>query len=224
MIRVMLVDDQEMVRTGFRMLLEVEDDITIVAEASDGAEALETFPAAKPDVILMDIQMPRMDGLAATEAILSNSQSAEHDEAATPKVVVLTTFEEDEYIFEALRLGASGFLLKNAPAEDLVDAIRVIASGNALLHPAVTRRVISSFASSHKPKTEQGAPGFDTLTDREKEVLLLMAKGMTNAEIAESLILGEATIKTHVSSVFSKLKLRDRVQAVVFAFEHRLVN
>ncbi len=219
MIRVMLVDDQEMVRAGFRMLLDVEDDITIVAEAADGAEAVEVVPAARPDIILMDVQMPRMNGLEATEHILA-------DRPGRTKVVILTTFEEDDYIFEALRLGASGFLLKNAPAEDLVDAIRVVAAGDALLDPAVTRRVIGLFAGSNGLGANGTAPLVDlsALTEREHEVLLLLARGLTNSEIATELILGEATIKTYVSNVLSKLKLRDRIQAVVFAYENGLVE
>ncbi len=218
----MLVDDQEMVRAGFRMLLEVESDISIVAEASDGAEAVATVPAARPDVILMDVQMPRMNGLEATKAILEEQPNQE----TGPKVVILTTFEQDDYIFEALHLGASGFLLKNAPAEDLVDAIRVVAAGDALLDPAVTRRVIGTFTASSVGQRRVGEPPeqMASLTDREHEVLLLLARGMTNGEIAAELILGEATIKTYVSNILSKLQLRDRIQAVVFAYEHHLVE
>lgn len=228
MIRVMLVDDQEMVRAGFRMLLDVESDITIVAEAADGVEAVALVPAAQPDIILMDVQMPRMNGLEATEQILNGSgkTSTVAPGRLGPKVVILTTFEEDEYIFEALRLGASGFLLKNAPAEDLVDAIRVVADGDALLDPAVTRRVIGSFTGPGTgPRRNGGEPvELSSLTDREREVLLLLARGMTNSEIAAELILGEATIKTYVSNVLSKLHLRDRIQAVVFAYENDLVE
>ncbi len=218
----MLVDDQEMVRAGFRMLLDVEPDITIVAEAGDGAEAIRLVPAAKPDVILMDVQMPRMNGLEATKAILESDT----DSGSGPKVVILTTFEEDEYIFEALQLGASGFLLKNAPAEDLVDAIRVVFAGDALLDPAVTRRVIGSFASGGAGLRRVADPPsqLGSLTDREHEVLMLLARGLTNGEIAAELILGEATIKTYVSNVLSKLQLRDRIQAVVFAYENNLVD
>ncbi len=226
MIRVMLVDDQEMVRAGFRVLLEVEDDITVVAEAGDGAEAVRLVQAARPDIVLMDVQMPRMDGLEATRQILAATDEAAA--AATspghPKVVMLTTFEEDDYIFEALRLGASGFLLKNAPADDLVDAIRVVAAGDALLGPSVTRRVIGSFAAGSERRRGQGDPDLlASLTDREREVLQLLARGMTNGEIASSLFLGEATIKTHVSNLLAKLQLRDRLQAVVFAYENDLV-
>lgn len=230
MIRVMLVDDQEMVRAGFRMLLEVESDITIVAEAADGAEAVTLVEAAQPDVILMDVQMPRLNGLEATEQILSRwgHPSPKLDRPLGPRVVILTTFEEDDYIFEALRLGASGFLLKNAPAEDLVDAIRVVADGDALLDPAVTRRVIGSFTGTRASSGQRRIGGesveLGALTEREREVLLLLACGMTNREIASELILGEATIKTYVSNVLSKLQLRDRIQAVVFAYENDLVE
>ncbi len=223
MIRVMLVDDQEMVRAGFRLLLEVEDDITIVAEASDGLEAVDTVRVARPDVVLMDVQMPKMNGLEATGAILSSN-----DSTAPPKIVILTTFGEDDYIFEALRLGASGFLLKNAEAEDLVDAIRVVAAGDALLDPTVTRRVIGSFAgagSGGRKGPSVGNPGgLATLTVREREVLLHLGRGMTNSEIAAELILGESTIKTYVSNVLSKLQLRDRIQAVIFSYENNLVD
>ncbi len=222
----MLVDDQEMVRAGFRMLLDVESDITIVAEAADGSEAVSMVEAARPDVILMDVQMPRMNGLEATKVILGDSDSSTSGSAAGPKVVILTTFEEDEYIFEALHLGASGFLLKNAPAEDLVEAIRVVADGDALLDPAVTRRVIGTFtADGAVQRRNVDSPAqLDSLTDREHEVLLLLARGMTNGEIAAELILGEATIKTYVSNILSKLHLRDRIQAVVFAYENNLVS
>ncbi len=224
MIRVMLVDDQEMVRAGFRMLLDVEPDITIVAEAGDGIDAVTMVEAARPDVILMDVEMPRLNGLEATERILA----AESDGPEIgPRIIILTTFEQDDYIFEALRLGASGFLLKNAPAEDLVDAIRVVASGDALLDPSVTRRVIGSFATgSAGPGGPTGPepPELEQLTDREREVLLLVARGLTNSEIASELILGEATIKTYVSNLLSKLALRDRVQAVVFAHDHNLLG
>jgi len=194
-IKVLLVDDQVMVRKGFRLLLEAEEDIDIIGEAENGADAISQISRTNPDVVLMDVQMPVMDG---------------------------TTFEKDEYIFEALRSGASGFLLKNAPPEDLIDAIRIVASGNALLAPSVTRRIISEFAKisfpeKHKSKLEQ-------LTAREVEVLQLLAKGSTNAEIANALFISEATVKTHVSNIFTKLDLRDRVQAVVFAYESGLVQ
>ncbi len=217
LIRVMLVDDQAMVRAGFRMLLEVESDITIVAEAADGGEADRLVEAAKPDVILMDVQMPGVDGLEAAGRIIGRLGPS------GPRIVMLTTFELDDYIFEALRIGASGFLLKNAPPEDLVDAIRVVAGGDALLHPSVTRTVIGSFAGRN-PGSIQPPTQLGTLTEREHQVLMLLARGLTNSEIAAELILGEATIKTYVSSVLAKLSLRDRVQAVVFAYEHGLIE
>ena len=210
MIRIMLVDDQEMVRTGFRLILGAEDDIDVVAEATDGAEAVSMVAGANVDVVLMDVQMPTMDGLEATRRILESSDA--------PKVLILTTFERDEYIFEALRAGASGFLLKNAPPEDLVDAVRVVASGEALLSPSVTRRVIGAFAGGTEPIARP--PELDQLTAREIEVFEQVAAGLSNGEIAEKLYVGEATVKTHVSNLLSKLHLRDRVQAVVYAHRH----
>ncbi len=215
MIRIMLVDDQEMVRTGFRLILGSEEDIDVVAEATDGREALSLVDGTTPggasvDVVLMDVQMPNMDGLEATRRIL--------EIADAPKVLILTTFERDEYIFEALRAGASGFLLKNAPPEDLVDAVRVVASGEALLSPSVTRRVIGTFAGGTEPVTRP--PELDQLTAREIEVFEQVAAGLSNGEIAEKLYVGEATVKTHVSNLLSKLHLRDRVQAVVYAHRH----
>ncbi len=215
MIRIMLVDDQEMVRTGFRLILGSEEDIDVVAEATDGREALSLVDGTTPggasvDVVLMDVQMPNMDGLEATRRIL--------EIADAPKVLILTTFERDEYIFEALRAGASGFLLKNAPPEDLVDAVRVVASGEALLSPSVTQRVIGTFAGGTEPVTRP--PELDQLTAREIEVFEQVAAGLSNGEIAEKLYVGEATVKTHVSNLLSKLHLRDRVQAVVYAHRH----
>ena len=213
MIRVVLVDDQEMVRKGLAMLLGNETDIEIVGEASEGTGAIEVVEREQPDVVLMDVQMPGMDGLEATKRLLQNECAS--------RIVILTTFERDEYIFEALRLGASGFLLKNAPPEELIDGVRIVASGQALLSPSVTRRVIGSFSGSTTPA--QAPNGLEHLTDRESEVLELIAEGLSNAEIAERLIVGEATVKTHVSNVLSKLHLRDRVQAVVLAHRHGLV-
>ena len=212
-IRVVLVDDQEMVRKGLSMLLSNEDDIEIVAEAANGREGIETITRHRPDVVLMDVQMPELDGLEATRVLL--------EESTTSRIVILTTFERDEYIFEALRLGASGFLLKNAPPEELIAAVRIVASGEALLSPSVTSRVIGSFTGSAEP-SERPA-GLDQLTERENEVLALVAEGLSNAEVAERLIVGEATVKTHVSNVLSKLQLRDRVQAVVLAHRHGIV-
>jgi len=215
-IKVLLVDDQEMVRKGFRLLLETEEDMEIVGEAENGAEAVTQINRTKPDVVLMDIQMPVMDGLEATRQIVSLKIGT------SPRVLILTTFEKDEYIFEALRSGASGFLLKNAPPEDLIDAVRIVASGNALLAPSVTERIISEFAKISLPDKHKSELG--QLTEREVEVLGLLAKGSTNAEIANALFISEATVKTHVSNLFTKLDLRDRVQAVVFAYESGLIR
>ena len=213
-IRVALVDDQEIVRRGIGMVLDLEADIEVVAEADDGRAATELAGRSDIDVVLMDVQMPEMDGLAATRIIR---------DADGPPVIILTTFERDEYIFEALRAGASGFLLKNAPPEDVIDAVRIVTSGEALLSPSVTRRVIGAFASGPAPPTE--APSeLALLTERERGVLAKVAEGLSNAEIAEALFVGEATVKTHVSSILSKLHLRDRVQAVVYAHRHGLVT
>ncbi len=212
--RVMIVDDQPMMRAGLRVVLEYEDDLTVVAEASSGHEALLLAPAARPHVILMDVQMPGMDGITATRQLLAQPQQG-------TKVVILTTFDRDDYLFEALRAGASGFLLKNSPPEDLVTAVRVIASGDALLDPSVTRRVIEA-AAGH-PSLKPDVDVFDGLTEREREVLRHVATGLSNAEIASQLYLGEATVKTHVSNVLLKLGVRDRVQAVVWAYEKGFV-
>jgi len=205
-----------MVRAGFRMLLEAEPDIQVVGEAEDGAVAVSAVRSLKPDVVLMDIQMPVMDGLEATRHIVSEQRKV------PTRVLILTTFERDEYIFESLRSGASGFILKNAPPEDLINAIRVVAEGNALLAPSVTRRIITEFAKKPVPKTYEEE--IKRLTEREIEVLRLVARGKTNEEIAGELVIGEATVKTHVSNVLTKLDLRDRVQAVVFAYESSLVQ
>ena len=210
-LRVVLADDQALVRTGFRMILSVEDDIEVVGEAADGAEAVDVVRRLRPDIVLMDVQMPGTDGVQATAQVVADGDT---------KVVVLTTFDRDDYLFDALRAGASGFLLKNTAPEDLVDAILAVAAGHALLAPEVTRRVIARFASrgvGYRPDL------LEALTDREREVLVLVAHGLSNAEIAARLVLGEATVKTHVSRVLMKLGLRDRVQAVVFAYECGLV-
>jgi DNA-binding NarL/FixJ family response regulator len=215
MIRVMLVDDQAMVRTGFRMILEAEPDLSVVGEAIDGLDAVEMVDRARPDVILMDVRMPRMDGIEACERICADDHGA--------RVMMLTTFDLDDYVHAALRAGASGFLLKDAPPEQLLDAIRVVASGDALLAPSVTQTLIDEIA--RRPAGQPEAfPGIEQLTEREGEVIKLMAKGLSNAEIAKVLILGEATVKTHVGRVLAKLGARDRVQAVVAAYESGLVT
>jgi len=213
-ISVLLVDDQSMVRTGFRMILDHEDDIEVVGEASDGAAALDAVRRHRPDVVLMDVQMPRMDGIEATRQIVA-------DATTSARVVILTTFERDEYVFGALAAGASGFMLKNAPPETLIRAVRVIAAGDALLAPSVTRRLIEDFA---RTQPRRDTRDLDRLTDRERDVLVWLATGKSNAELAEALGVGEGTIKTHVSSVLSKLGVRDRVQAVVYAYESGLVR
>ena len=214
MIDVVLVDDQHLVRSGFRMILDGEPDIRVVAEGDDGAVGVRLAKSERPDVVLMDIQMPGMDGLEATEAIAALEDP--------PAVIILTTFEQDDYVFTALRNGASGFLLKNAPPDQLIEAVRIVAAGESLLSPSVTRRIIEEFARAGAPTA---APDLvDPLTEREMEVLRLVATGMSNAEIAERLYVGEATVKTHVSNVLLKLGVRDRVQAVVWAYEHGVVR
>ena len=217
MIRVLLVDDQAMVRAGFRMIVEAEADITVVGEAGDGLDAIDAARRCAPDVILMDVRMPRMDGIEAASQLLADRR------ARNPRVLMLTTFDLDDYVYAALRAGVSGFLLKDAPAEQLVDAIRVVAAGEALLAPSVTRRLIEEVNSRPARETVTMA-GLDQLTERELEVLRLVAKGMSNSEIAEQLYLGEATIKTHVGRMLMKLNLRDRVQAVVLAYESGLIT
>ena len=212
-VRVLLVDDQAMVRTGFRLILESEPGIEVVGEAADGREALAAARALQPAITLMDVQMPVLDGLAATQALVD-------DPAIQTRVVILTTFERDEYIFAALRAGASGYLLKNAPPEDLIAAVQVVAAGSALLAPSVTQRLIAEF--TNRPAPRRLAPELRLLTERELETLRLLAMGLTNAEIADRLVVGESTVKTHVSNIFGKLGLRDRVQAVIFAYESGL--
>jgi DNA-binding NarL/FixJ family response regulator len=210
MIRVLIVDDQELMRAGFRMILEAQGDIRVVGEAGDGVAAIEAARATRPDVVLMDIRMPRMDGVEATRRM------------PDARVVILTTFDHDEYIVEALRAGASGFLVKDANPEELVHAVRVVAAGDALLAPAVTRRLLDRVASKLAKPPVQPAQ-FDELTERERDVLQQLARGKSNTEIATSLHISEATVKTHVSHVLEKLGLRDRVQAVVLAYETGLV-
>ena len=213
-IRVLVADDQSMVRAGFRMLLSGEPDLEVVAEASTGLEAVHQAARHQPTVVLMDIRMPELDGLEATRRIIAADAAA--------RILILTTFDLDEYVYEALRAGASGFLLKDAPADQLVTAVRVVAAGEALLAPSVTRRLISEFA--RRPRPADGPPGLGELTPRELEVLRLVARGRSNGEIAAELFVGEATVKMHVARVLRKLGLRDRVQAVVLAYESGVVQ
>ena len=215
-ITVVIADDQKLLRTGFRVILEAESDMTVVGEAADGHSAVDVVLRRRPDVVLMDIRMPEMTGLQAAERILS-------EPGLDTAVLVLTTFDLNEYVYEALRIGASGFLLKDGPADRLIDAVRVVAAGEALLAPSVTRRLIGSFASAARPAVEGVPDQLSELTSRELEVLRLIAQGLSNSEIAAALVLGENTIKTHVARILSKLGLRDRVQAVVLAYETGLV-
>ena len=214
-IRVVLVDDQAMVRAGFRMILEAEDDVEVVGEAEDGYQGVRITHDLRPDIVLMDVQMPRVDGVEATRRIVA-------EEDVRSQVIMLTTFERDDYIFDALQAGASGFLLKNAPPEELLHAVRVVAAGDALLAPSVTRRIIEQFAQ--RPVRPALATQLESLTQREREVLTMLARGKSNAELAAELFVSEGTIKTHVSSLLAKLGLRDRVQAVVLAYESGLVT
>ena len=214
MIRVLIADDQSLVRAGFRMILKAESDVDVVAEAGDGREAVGLAAELEPDVVLMDIRMPEVDGIEATRRIVTTEDS--------PRVLVLTTFDLDEYIYEGLRAGASGFLLKDAPEQQLVSAIRVVAAGGSLFAPSVTRRLIEEF-TNRRPIVDQ-TPGLDELTARELEVLRLVARGLTNAEIAATLFVSEHTVKTHVARILMKLDLRDRTQVVVVAYESKLVR
>ncbi len=214
MIGVLVADDQELVRSGFRLILELADGIEVVGEAADGREALRLGKELQPDVVLMDVRMPELDGIEATRRLRQAGVEA--------RVLMLTTFDLDEYVYAAMRAGASGFLLKDAPREQLVAAVHTIARGDALLAPQITRRLIERFIN--KPPLEQAAPALTALSTRELEVLRLLARGLSNAEIAAELIIGEATAKTHVASILRKLDLRDRVQAVVFAYETGLVD
>jgi DNA-binding NarL/FixJ family response regulator len=214
-IRVVIADDQGMVRSGFSVLLNAQPDIEVIAEAVNGREAVTHAHALHPDVILMDVRMPVMDGLAATREITAMAQA--------PKILVLTTFDLDDYVYEALRSGASGFLLKDASARELADAVRLVAAGDALLAPGITRRLIAEFARMGGPRTPSRRQ-VEGLTERESEVLALVARGLSNAEIAGRLVVAEQTIKTHVSRILMKLGLRDRTQAVVLAYETGLVQ
>jgi DNA-binding NarL/FixJ family response regulator len=214
MIRVLIADDQALVRGGFRLILEAQKDIEVVGEAEDGREALTLARELSPDVVLMDIRMPELDGLEATRRLMADGEA--------PRVLMLTTFDEDEYVYDALKSGASGFLLKDIRPEQLAEAVRVAAKGDALLAPAITRRLIEEFV--RRPLPGSGPPAeLSQLTERELEVLKLIARGLSNAEIASTLFLSEATVKTHITHVLTKLNLRDRVQAVVLAYESGLV-
>jgi DNA-binding NarL/FixJ family response regulator len=224
---VLLVDDQDLVRYGFRVILSMADGIEVVGEAANGREAIERTRELHPDVILMDVQMPVLDGLAATRELVADPDMAS-------AVLILTTFDNDDYLYQALQAGASGFLLKNASPEGLIEAVRVIAAGDALLSPSVTKRVIARFAGGDQPSRDHdqqprqqqrsGPAHVPELTDRETQVLALIAQGKSNAEIAAELVVGEATVKTHVSNLLAKLGLRDRIQAVVYAYETRIVT
>ena len=215
MIRVLLADDQALVRAGFRLILELEPDLDVAGEAGDGREAIRLARELEPEVVLMDIRMPELDGLEATRRLVGAGSPA--------RVLVLTTFDADEYVYEAMKAGASGFLLKDVPREQLVAGIRIVAGGEALLAPAITRRLIEQFVRRPPPGAE-APPGLEELSQRELEVLRLVARGFSNAEIAKDLYLSEATVKTHVAHVLQKLRLRDRVQAVVQAYESGLVE
>jgi DNA-binding NarL/FixJ family response regulator len=216
-IRLLIVDDQELIRVGFRLLIESHDDMEVVGEAADGVAAIERARALAPDVVLMDIRMPRMDGVEATSRITGDGLDP------APRVLVLTTFDLDEYVFGALRAGAAGFLLKDAPSERLIEAIRVVHDGQALLAPSITRRLIETFAARADP-IEPPPALLDELTPRERETLMLVARGLSNGEIAARLVVTEATVKSHVGAILLKLGLRDRVQAVVFAYEHGIIS
>jgi DNA-binding NarL/FixJ family response regulator len=217
MIKVLITDDQALVRTGFRMILDAEDDIEVVGEAADGLEAIAATKEQPPDVILMDVRMPNMNGIEATREIVDK------EDADPIRVLILTTFDLDEYVYDALRAGASGFLLKDAPPEELVHAVRVVAQGDALIAPSITKRLIEEI--SQRPARQASSPkALESLTQRELEVLQLVARGLSNHEIAQELFVSETTVKTHVGRVLMKLGLRDRVQAVVLAYESGVVQ
>ncbi|OHV36559.1 MULTISPECIES: response regulator [Pseudofrankia] len=217
-IRLLIVDDQELIRIGLRLILEAQDDFEVVGEAADGQEALARAQELRPDVVLLDIRMPRMDGVETTARLTAGGLTP------PPRVLILTTFDLDEYVFGALRAGAAGFLLKDASRERLIEAIRVLNAGDALLSPAITRRLVETFAARARPPTPPTPPGLlDALTPREREVLVLIARGLSNTEIAGRLVVTEATVKSHVGAVLTKLGLRDRVQAVVLAYENGVV-
>jgi DNA-binding NarL/FixJ family response regulator len=216
-VRVLLVDDQALVRGGLKMIIDAQPDLEVVGEAADGREAIEAFHRLRPDVIVMDIRMPHLDGVEATRRL------AGPDSPYRARVLILTTFDLDEYVYDALRAGASGFMLKDAPPAELVGAIRVVADGDALLAPSVTRRLIASFVSK-APANQQTKDALVLLTDREVEVLKLVARGLSNSQIAETLVVGETTVKTHVARVLDKLELQNRVQAAIVAYEVGLVE
>lgn len=215
MIRVLVVDDQALVRAGFRMILEAEADLVVAGEAADGNEAVRQVALCAPDVVLMDVRMPGVDGIEATRRILQ-------DHACGVRVIMLTTFDMDQYVYDALRAGASGFLLKDVPPELLVEGIRAVVSGETLLSPSVTRRLIEVYIDRAAPAPAPPA-ALDALTPREREILVLLARGLSNAEIAERLVVSETTVKAHVTRVLTKLALRDRVQAAIYAYEHGVV-
>jgi DNA-binding NarL/FixJ family response regulator len=212
--RIVIADDQELVRTGFRVVLEAEDDLEVVGEAENGEQAVELARLLEPDVVLMDVRMPVLDGIAATRRIRAAADG--------PRVLVVTTFDLDEHVYDALRAGASGFLLKDVKAAQLAEAVRTVAAGDALIAPSVTKRLVAEFAA--RPERPQRPAELDELTARELEVLQLVARGLSNAEIAAQLVVGEATVKTHLTRILMKLRLRDRVQAVVLAYESGLVT
>jgi DNA-binding NarL/FixJ family response regulator len=216
-IRILIADDHELVRSGLRVMLDTQDDLEVVGEAADGAAAIEEAFTLRPDVIVMDIRMPRLDGIEATRRILAQVTPA-------PKILVLTTFDLDEYVWEALRAGAGGFLLKDAPPAQIAQAVRTVASGASIVAPAVTRRLVERFVRTPLPGTSAQGARFAELTAREHEVVVLVARGLSNREIAARLFLSEATVKTHVTRILAKLGLRDRVQAVVLAYESGLVE
>ena len=213
---VVVADDQELVRMGFRVVLEAEDDLAVVGEAANGEEAVALARRLRPDVVLMDVRMPVLDGIAATRRIRADA------EAGAPRVLVLTTFDLDEHVYDALRAGASGFLLKDVKAAELAEAVRTVAAGDALIAPSITKRLVAEFAA--RPAAPERPDELDELTPRELEVLELVARGLSNVEIAARLVVGEATVKTHVTRILMKLRLRDRVQAVVFAYENGVVR
>ena len=222
MIRIVLVDDQELLRTGFRMILDAQQDMTVVGEAADGLAALELLEKCPADVVLMDVRMPKLDGVEATRRLLSGGSGSGGKAGA--RVLILTTFDLDEYAFAAIKAGASGFLLKDVPPAELLTAIRAVHSGDAVVAPSTTRRLLDRFAPMLPAADAPPPPSLAGLTEREREVLILIAQGLSNAEIASRLVLSEATVKTHVGRILMKLELRDRVQAVVLAYETGLVR